>query len=282
MMVGLQVQEKLAEERKEYTELMRMGCELVGSHNHKIKIADEAIKESLLQFQEYFHNKALPSIDLVFDFILMEGVTEINKVKAFITKCHALQKKLSFSPDSLKYYLGGTTLTLATIIGENVWAANIGDSRIVAVPPHGKFLQLTEDATLEKGRFLRGYEQRGGSRKWDSVGHVWRTRGGLMIPRSLGETGDDAISVRASVTKYVLLQGETFLVLACDGLFDVLSSNEVGEIVRLRKKGEGPKELSERLVQAAFAQGSDDNISAMVVSLLKKGDKKTGKRGVYE
>jgi serine/threonine protein phosphatase PrpC len=159
------------------------------------------------------------------------------------------------------YSRGGTTLTLATVIGGTIWTANVGDSRTIAVGENGKAHQLTEDATLEKGRFLSGYLQRGGIPVRDSFG-IMRTPAGLMMPRSLGER-DAAVSCRASVTKYPIPEEGTTLVLGCDGLFDVLSSDDVAHIVHSEDYGL----VSEKLVEEAFINGSEDNISVLVVRI---------------
>lgn len=59
---------------------------------------------------------------------------------------------------------------------------------------------------------------------------------------------------------------DEFLILACDGLWDVLSSQDAVDIV-LGSKTE--KEASKKLCSSAFEGGSTDNISALVVFFQK-------------
>ena len=55
------------------------------------------------------------------------------------------------------------------------------------------------------------------------------------------------------------------LVLASDGLWDVLSEDRV--LHCLQKTAKSPDMIAKRLVSEAFDSGSDDNISVVVVFL---------------
>ena len=58
------------------------------------------------------------------------------------------------------------------------------------------------------------------------------------------------------------------LVLSCDGLFEVMSNEEVGlEVVRMRKEGYKAGEVAKNLCGQALKKGSYDNISTIVVYL---------------
>ena len=58
------------------------------------------------------------------------------------------------------------------------------------------------------------------------------------------------------------------LVLACDGLFEVMSSEEVGrEVVRMRNENYMAGDIAKNLCGQALKRGSYDNISVVVVYL---------------
>ena len=58
------------------------------------------------------------------------------------------------------------------------------------------------------------------------------------------------------------------LVLACDGLFEVMSNEEVGrEVVRMREAGYKAGDISKNLCGQALKKGSYDNLSVVVVYL---------------
>lgn len=62
----------------------------------------------------------------------------------------------------------------------------------------------------------------------------------------------------------------TVLVLACDGLWDVLSNDDVAALVSEKlRAGDAPPQVAQQLVQTALAKGSTDNVSATVLLLTR-------------
>ena len=58
--------------------------------------------------------------------------------------------------------------------------------------------------------------------------------------------------------------------IACDGLCDVASTNEIGEaIVKMRLLNKSPAEMSQQLVFGALKSDSGDNVSVIVAALGK-------------
>lgn len=71
-----------------------------------------------------------------------------------------------------------------------------------------------------------------------------------------------------------LTGSEDYLLLACDGFFDVVSHQEVAGLVQshlARQRGSG-LHVAEELVAAARERGSRDNITVMVVFLRDPRD----------
>ncbi|CAK4104175.1 unnamed protein product [Aphanomyces euteiches] len=59
---------------------------------------------------------------------------------------------------------------------------------------------------------------------------------------------------------------DEFLVLCCDGIYDVMSNEQVQRFVRDRlKAGKSPKETSELLMDECLNKGSRDNMSVIIV-----------------
>ena len=59
-----------------------------------------------------------------------------------------------------------------------------------------------------------------------------------------------------------------YLVLACDGLYDVATTDEVGKAVqKMEQDNETVENMAKRLVYNAIRCGSKDNVTAMVVEL---------------
>jgi serine/threonine protein phosphatase PrpC len=60
--------------------------------------------------------------------------------------------------------------------------------------------------------------------------------------------------------------GARFVVLGCDGLWDVMSNEEVANFVSIRKSLSS-YEIARQLVAEAYRRKSQDNISVVVVDL---------------
>lgn len=60
--------------------------------------------------------------------------------------------------------------------------------------------------------------------------------------------------------------GDEFVIIACDGLWDVLSSQQAVNFVRRRLRSHrNVQQAAEELIQKAIAMNSIDNVSAVVV-----------------
>ena len=102
----------------------------------------------------------------------------------------------------------------------------------------------------------------------DLGGFVMNTRvlGILAVSRSFGDHSYKRyVTVRPFVQRVELSSDAEFVVLGCDGVFDVLQDEDVCRIVRENRQ-EGAS-CAERIVQEAVDQGSTDNITAIVVGL---------------
>jgi len=63
-----------------------------------------------------------------------------------------------------------------------------------------------------------------------------------------------------------LVPRNDFLILACDGLWDVVTYQQAVDMVAAeRAKGTGPEEAAQKLAQTAYDSMSQDNISVIVV-----------------
>ena len=67
-------------------------------------------------------------------------------------------------------------------------------------------------------------------------------------------------------------QAHAFVVLATDGLWDVLDGEEAVRVVsNLLKEGKAPSECCAELVARALRLGSGDNVTALVVEFAAAG-----------
>lgn len=164
----------------------------------------------------------------------------------------------------------GSTATIAFLLYEKIWIANVGDSRTILVK-EGITTQASEDATPNIPRYRKKIEDLGGKVSYG------RINGQLAVARAIGDkniigfhSGKCCVSPMPKITNYPLAEfKDGYLVLACDGLYDVASSDDVGKAVQLMAaKNMSPRRMAANLVYHAIRHyGSSDNVSAMVVKL---------------
>lgn len=167
----------------------------------------------------------------------------------------------------------GTTATITVILNGKIWVANVGDSRTILVKGN-KVVQASEDAKPGMDRYKKTIEKLGGC--VINYFGIDRVNGNLAVARAIGDKniiGDDGktccISPNPKITCYSLddFKGG-YLVLACDGLYDVASTNEVGKAIsKMEKAGDSVENMGKQLVYQAITNGSKDNVTAMVVKL---------------
>lgn len=166
---------------------------------------------------------------------------------------------------------GGSAAVVAYANRNKLFVANAGDARAV-LDRAGKAKRLTVDHKAKNKNEQRRINRLGGYITPESANDVARVNGKLAIARSLGDhffdypyKDFDLITARPNVREIELVKGDSALILACDGVWDVLSDRQAIEIV---SKGKGSStSQAEILVNEAFEKGSQDNITAVVINL---------------
>lgn len=97
---------------------------------------------------------------------------------------------------------------------------------------------------------------------------VWRVNGNLSVSRAIGDAKEKQFVIgEADVATFDLQGNEDYLVVACDGVWDVSSGEEVSQCVtsHLASSAGSRQTVARALVQFAKAEGSGDNMTAIVV-----------------
>lgn len=182
-------------------------------------------------------------------------------------------RKLS---ETFKSPNGGSTATVAVILGTKIYLANLGDSRGIIFDSLGQILLASQDhkpgnpdetARIEKaGGFVVNY------------GKVSRVNGTLAVSRAFGDFSykrdkqgvymgvNSAVSPVPDVT-VINIAGypeKVYLLLACDGLWDVFSNQDAVDFIL-----EGVPTLAcERLVkEAIYNRYSGDNVTVLIANI---------------
>ncbi|XP_050231776.1 protein kinase and PP2C-like domain-containing protein [Mercurialis annua] len=188
--------------------------------------------------------------------------------EAFISTDIAFRSEL----DSLRKLRGiiqkdwhpGCTAIVALIVQNKLFVANAGDCRTILCRS-GHAFSLSKDHIAscleERDRVVSA----GGQVKWQF--DTWRVgSAALQVTRSIGD--DDlkpAVTAEPEITETTLSPEDEFLVIGSDGLWDVVSNEEVIELIRDTVKEGGM--CSKRLATEAAQRGSKDNITVIVVFL---------------
>lgn len=171
----------------------------------------------------------------------------------------------SFTPPEGKPKCG-TTGNVVLQIGDDLWIANLGDSRAFLLDPDGKVVQLSEDAKPTDERYKKAIEKRGGE-----IDYKGRVSGAAVARDMGGHFAYGAMSGRPKVIKRTLPaeSREGFrLVQGCDGLFDVANSDVVGGFVHQSAKRQASNAgIAGQLAELAYKAESMDNVSVVVTSL---------------
>ncbi len=144
---------------------------------------------------------------------------------------------------------GGTTLTCALIIGEQVVLSHVGDSRAYIITPDS-FEQLTRDHSL-----VQRLQELGQLSAAEAAVHPQRN----VLYRAVGQ-GE---GLEVDVDSRRLPPGAVML-LCSDGLWGLVPDDRIQALIR---QSANPQAACEALVAAANAAGGPDNITAVMVQL---------------
>ncbi|KAL9111081.1 MAG: hypothetical protein Q9227_004514 [Pyrenula ochraceoflavens] len=143
-----------------------------------------------------------------------------------------------------------------------LYTANVGDARIILCR-NGKALRLSYDH--------KGSDENEGKRISQAGGLILNNRvnGVLAVTRALGDSYlKDLVTGHPYTTETVIQPDiDEFLILACDGLWDVCTDQEAVDLIR---HTQSPQAASKLLVDHALARFSTDNLSVMVVRFDSK------------
>ena len=166
--------------------------------------------------------------------ILKEGIRTVNR---------ALFEAASENPDLLGT---GSTLVAATIKGNVLYVANIGDSRLYLL--REQLEQVTRDHSYVEELVALGKMKRG------SHDYIEKKN---IITRAVGTGREVDIDLFA-----LKLKSRDYVLMCSDGLSNMVDEFEIEYIIRSE---EGMRQKVESLVAAANRNGGRDNISVVLI-----------------
>jgi len=170
----------------------------------------------------------------------------------------------------------GCTAVAALVSGDKIYVANAGDSRSV-ISVKGTVKPLSTDHKpmdeIEKTRISNagGFVEFG------------RVNGNLSLSRALGDFGykensglppeKQIVTADPDVTCHTITKEDEFLVLACDGIWDCLTSQQVVDFIRHQvSQGQNLTEIGGMICDHCLAPDTSgtgcDNMTILIVALL--------------
>lgn len=157
----------------------------------------------------------------------------------------------------------GCTAVSAILYQNRLIVANAGDSRAV-LSRGGQAIAMSIDHKPNLLEERTRIEEAGGMVVWAGT---WRVCGVLAVSRAFGDKPlKKFVIANPYVQEEVLNFDDEFLILASDGIWDVLTNQDA---VTLVKDIASPEEAATKLTREAIVRGSADNVSAVIVRFNK-------------
>lgn len=144
---------------------------------------------------------------------------------------------------------GGTTLTCALMLGEQVTVAHIGDSRGYFIYSDGRIQKITKDHSL-----VQRMVEIGEITETEAETHPQKN----VLLRALGQNDP----IKADIQTFQFPKGGSIL-LCSDGLWGVVPDTDIYRIVT---SNSDPTIACHELINAANANGGPDNISTILIT----------------
>lgn len=180
--------------------------------------------------------------------------------------------------ETLKDELSGTTAIAILIKSEKLFCANVGDSRAIACVG-GQVSALSFDHKPSNEEEVKRINAAGG---WVEMNRV---NGNLALSRALGDfvfkknekkrPEEQIVTAFPDVQVRDITSEWEFVVMACDGIWDVMTNEEVSDFVRMRiGTGMEPEGICEDLMTRCLAPDCQmgglgcDNMTVVIICFL--------------
>jgi serine/threonine protein phosphatase PrpC len=185
----------------------------------------------------------------------------------------AQQQRLGPHVPLARPFPGCTVVAILQVSSLIAWA-NIGDCRAVLCR-NGKAVQLTRDHIVADVEERKRIEAAGWIVKQAPDGSLRVGKAMLEVSRSIGDLdakggeGQGELTSDVDTGHFWVEAEDEFLVLASDGLWDVLGNKDVVALVHDTVKN--PSMAAKRLAMEALARGSTDNVTVLICFLKDVG-----------
>ena len=205
----------------------------------------------------------------------IEGLTKAIKTGFELTENGINKAKIN----------SGSTTNLVMIKDDLLIVANLGDSRSILYSSTEGVVPLSVDHKPDSKLEQERIERIGGQVITDS--HGTKRTGSLSLSRAFGDRrykspmvqkllksiheDEDLISSEPEIKYRHIKPDDQFIIIACDGVWDVLENPEAINIVRTAFSRGADAELAANILkQKALELRTSDNVTAIVIDLFKR------------
>ncbi|MCX7832544.1 MAG: Stp1/IreP family PP2C-type Ser/Thr phosphatase [Actinobacteria bacterium] len=181
----------------------------------------------------------------------IRDVSSLDSLKKLLEKSILDASNMIFkeSRKNVELHGMGTTISAAVVLDDFLVIAHVGDSRIYLVS-EGKISQITKDHT-----FVQMLIDRGEITEEEAKRHPMKN---ALLQALGGETG---LQVE---TRTIQLHPQDRVLLCTDGLYSVVSENDILEVLTSEATTE---DKTKRLVSLALKAGGFDNVTVILLEV---------------
>ena len=187
--------------------------------------------------------------------IIKKNINDLCPIeKCFINSFNKIDEELKFYDSEYT----GSTATIVLIQDNKLYCANVGDSRAYIIY-NNSIKQITVDHKCSVPEEAERIMNAGGKITKN------RVQGQLVLSRSLGDlyVKKYGVSNLPDISVNKIDYNIKYVVIASDGIWDVIDEQTVLNMSKLRKKAE---EFCKELVKLAIEKETKDNVSCIVIS----------------
>jgi protein phosphatase len=171
----------------------------------------------------------------------------------------------------------GATCACVWIIGDKLYTAFVGDSRIYFLRG-GRIQQLTTDHTWVQEAVEKQIIKPEDARNHPNVHVIRRYLGSVKLPEVdfRLKLSDNENSIQSIKNQGMALQPDDILLLCSDGLTDMVYADEIQKMIH---DSDSLKTTAQKLVAKANERGGHDNITVVLISIPKPRPVEEKKKG---
>ena len=219
-------------------------------------------KYTSLFIRSQIHHKVFMNENFPNDFekAIHNGILEIDSI------VNQVQERDEFA-------CGSTVLAAWIRNNEELIVGNVGDCRGF-ICRDGKTIEIADPHHPTRPDEKNRIESLGGAVVKRGA---WRVNGILAVSRSIGDSNMKKFVIAdPEITKFNL-QPNDFVIIASDGLWDVVKPDEMLQIVQETCKTKGRKFVCQTLCDEALEKQSKDNVTVLAMFVNKSDDEKERK-----